>query len=63
MTHDLDQSLAFLGTILVVMFLFPFLMSWLEDTLEREQPEVGVLERCRRVVAGVPKAWQRLRRP
>ena len=62
MTHDLDQSLAFLGAILVVMFLFPFLMSWLEDTLERE-PELGVLDRCRRAAAEVPKMWERLRRP
>lgn len=36
--HDLDQTLLILFGVLAVMFLFPFAMAWLEDSLAAPSP-------------------------
>jgi hypothetical protein len=34
-TQDLDQSLELIGAVIALLFILPFLMAWLEDSLQQ----------------------------
>lgn len=56
MTDDLDQTLELIGGVVLVLFLLPFVMGWLEGTLDR-QPGTNHPSPWRVVRERLPDRW------
>jgi len=55
-TQDLDQSLELIGGVLALLFVLPFLMAWLEDSLH-QRPGVNRPSLWRSVLPYLPTRW------
>lgn len=56
MTQDLDESLELIGAVIALLFILPFLMTWLEDSLD-QRPGVNRHPLWRAVKAYLPSRW------
>ena len=56
MTHDLDHSLELIGGVIALLFVLPFLLAWLEDSLH-ERPGVNRHTRWPSLKPYLPARW------